>query len=73
MLLSPICTKDRTRFNLEKLYFEIYGIKSFEYVIDDVGYSRLHNALDRLREAKKQQTPSKSSDLDKIEGVGEAI
>lgn len=71
MLLTPVLTRDIPRFNVERLYFDIYSVKTFAYLIDDVGYGRLRNALIRFEEACLLVKPDESLILDELQGSDE--
>jgi hypothetical protein len=50
-LLSPIFTREITKFNLEQSYYKSFGIQSIPYLIDDEGYDALKRVLKNLKTA----------------------
>lgn len=57
-LLSPIFSSDLIKFNLEKDYYESFGVKAIPYIIDEDGYERINLVLDNLSNAINKNMPA---------------
>lgn len=69
-ILSPIYSHELTKFNLEKIYYETFGIEVIPYIIDNEGYEKLLLVLENLAKAinKDRISPySIKEDIDNIE------
>ncbi len=53
-LLSPIFSSERIKFNLEKDYYESFGVKAIPYIIDEQGYETINLVLDNLSKSIAQ-------------------
>ncbi len=50
-LLSPIFSNELIKFNLEKDYYESFGVKAIPYIIDEQGYEKINSVFDNLSRA----------------------
>jgi hypothetical protein len=48
ILLSPVYSFDKTKFNLEKNYFKSFGVIPVPYRIDEIGYRGIFPVLEKL-------------------------
>jgi hypothetical protein len=67
-ILAPIYSKDLAKFNINRMYLDIYSVRSIPYFIDYDGYDRLNFALEKLREHIEMYEPDLISVLS---GIGE--
>jgi len=69
-ILSPIFSFELAKFNLEKVYYETFGIKAIPYIIDDEGYEKLFLVLGNLTQEISKDRPvvfDTISDINNIE------
>lgn len=66
-VLSPIYSKDLAEFNINRMFFDIHGVKAIPYFIDFESYGRLHHALSKLAEMKKDMEPRELDVFDEID------
>jgi hypothetical protein len=58
ILLSPIFEYGITKFNLEMAYFNAFGVRPIPYIVDNEGYERLFNVLEKLSLAIDRSSPN---------------
>lgn len=71
-ILSPVYSKDLAQFNIQKMFFQIYSVKSIPYFIDYDGFGRLYHALNELKKQIRITRRPRISVLDKIDKVQDA-
>jgi len=66
-ILTPIFTHELTKFELEKYYYESFGVKPVPYIIDDNGYREVHRVLENLIKAIDKSRPTPYEVIEEIE------
>lgn len=68
-LLTPIYSRDITKFNIEKRYFGIFSVQAIPYFIDHEGFARLNYVLRELRRNMQANSPATLDLMDEIDAA----